>query len=263
MDLRLLRTRLEKILDECGKIISERPNVSKKISFSGQLEVVTDIDIIVEDKLKKRIYDYYPQTSIIAEESILDPSALDSEMCFVIDPIDGTKELVAGGSGFSISVALLIHRIPVFGILDFPARNQRFVAAKGEGAYFNGNRIEMNTKERASLKIAVSPTQYKDNRFGRYNEKIKNSTFKLIGALTPKIAAVIIGEVDAAFYLGWDDNYAAIWDYAAAGLILEEAGGSFTDLAGNRMLSGLPLLHRDGWIAYNNQSHSELYSLQF
>jgi Inositol monophosphatase family len=81
-------------------------------------------------------------------------------MCFVIDPIDGTEELLTGRSGFAISIALFHGRQPHAAVLDFPARGHRFSCGAGLGAWVVDSTIRLRqSRALADARIVVSATQ--------------------------------------------------------------------------------------------------------
>jgi len=243
---------LHTALDRCRSLLLELGcTVSwQKTDSHGQQELVTETDQAVERILIETIKGVDPKVAIVAEETLSDTSALKQQRCFVIDPIDGTKEFVAGRDGFSISVALLEARRPVFAIVDFPARRQRFVARSGLGVSLNGQPLKLPERPAGGpLRVAVSPKQFADSRFRRVRSDPDSITFVPTGALVSKVVGVATGVYDAAFSFGWEGSSAPIWDFAGAGLILQEAGGFFSSLDGSPLLEAMKAIHGDGWLA--------------
>jgi fructose-1,6-bisphosphatase/inositol monophosphatase family enzyme len=187
---------LNETVDSCRRLLAGHPGeVSLKTTSAGGRETVTDLDLQVEKQLMARIRELQPEAGIFSEETAQDRSALDQEVCFVLDPIDGTDLFLAGDTGFAISIAILARRHAVAGLLDFPARDQRFTCTLGGGTRLNGRRV-------AALR-SIQP----------------RST--------------------------------AIWDYAAAALLLSEAGGTLSTWDGTSLLEALPTTYTGGWIAGN------------
>jgi myo-inositol-1(or 4)-monophosphatase len=184
---------------------------------------------------------------VLSEETEPDPAALERDVCFVIDPIDGTNELIAGRADFAISVAVFVNGEPVAAVLDLPQRDQRVSCHAGRGASVNGRPITLPARASclAQARLAVSPGQRSEPTLKAQWRQVDAQAFHPVGALTPKIADVLLGHCDAALYLPWPGHFAFIWDYAAAALLLREAGG--TD--GVELLDGLPLRHHAGWVA--------------
>ena len=252
---------LSPTLDVCRSIIVDHQNNKawRKATSDGRSETVTDLDLIVERQLIAAIRAIESDASIFSEESAHDASALDDDLCFVVDPIDGTDLLIAGETGYSISVAILsAHRV-MAGLLDFPARDQRLTCRSRGGATLNGHPLRPHGRTSLEYaRIAVSSTQR-----ARPSLEPLWSTLR-VGALVPtpgftaKVASVLTGECDAALYLPVDARPTFIWDYAAAALLLQETESRLTTLDGHSFLDTLPIQHSDGWLAGPNSLHPTL-----
>lgn len=251
MEWNKLQNQLDGVLNNCRLLLNNNDEaiVWEKESEKGQ-EVVTSKDIAIEKIITSFINTAYPDASILGEESYIDAEPLNADLCFIIDPIDGTKEYLAGRSDYAISIAISMNRILMAGVLDFPAKNKRLWAFRGRGAFENGRQLEVTNKtDIKDLRIYVSPFQYQDLRFLELWKSLDGAIVSKVGALTPKVAAVALGEADAALYFEIDNNIAAIWDYAAAAIILEEAGGVFKSFTGQSIIQMMPLFHKKGWVA--------------
>lgn len=255
---------LNQVLDRCRYIIRDAGNIQArwKTLPGGRAEAVTGLDFAVESLLIDAIRQDFPAASIVAEETRLDLKRLDDSLCFVIDPIDGTRELIEGRDGYSISIAILERRRPVVAVLDFPARAQRFWARKDEGSFLNGRRISVTNVEKIhDLRLAISPNQARDPEFEAVLPRLEGITVIPTGSLASKLAGVACGLFDAACFFSWPGNRAPIWDFAAAALILHEAGGRFTDLEGSDLLQTMPDIQLGGWLASNGHCHHAVLPL--
>jgi myo-inositol-1(or 4)-monophosphatase len=230
-----------------------------KDTSNGRREMVSELDLLVQDQLITAIHAIEPSASVFSEEGAQDPSALDADLCFVIDPIDGTDLLLAGMSGFAISIAILsAHRI-LGGLLDFPARGQRFTCAQGGGAALNDQRIELpGASTLASARVAVSSTQLALPCLHPLWPKLGVAALIPTPGFTAKMATVLVGDCDAAVYLPIQARPTFIWDYAAAAVLLQEVGGRMTTLDGQSFLDALPIEQRKGWLAANGILHTPM-----
>jgi len=149
-------------LDRCRALIADHKSPRRWTkSQQGRSELVTEIDVAVERLLIDAISQRVPDAAILSEESNPDPSALDHETCFVIDPIDGTEELAAERPGFGISIALFERGRPAAAVLDMPAHDRRFESVVDAGASLNGKAIHLSqVGALAEARLAVSATQY-------------------------------------------------------------------------------------------------------
>src|SRR3954451_10930563 len=149
-------------LDRCRVLIADHKSPRRWTkSDQGHGELVTEVDVAVERLLIDAIRERMPDAAILSEESSPDPSALDEDTCFVIDPIDGTEEFAAGRPGFGISIALFERGRPAAAVLDMPAHDWRFESAVGAGARLNAKSICLSQVDAlAEARLAVSATQY-------------------------------------------------------------------------------------------------------
>jgi myo-inositol-1(or 4)-monophosphatase len=239
-------------------LAAKHPRVLEKPRPGGGIELYTHVDLGVESLLREGLAWFAPSIPVIAEETSPGCSHILDELCFVIDPIDGTSEFIAGGDGYSIAVALLERGRPVLSFLDFPARQERFYALRGHGAWLGGQFLEgmkLRVSARPSLSgatVAVSPNQSADPRFVDVRQALSGSSLCPRPALSAKLAAVASSHVDAALFMGWPGYRSPAWDFAAAGLVLTEAGGQLTSLKGTDLLDPVPPVNLHGWVAANS-----------
>ncbi|HEY4277602.1 MAG TPA: inositol monophosphatase family protein [Conexibacter sp.] len=242
---------LRPVLDRCRALIADHKSPKRWTkSDQGRSELVTEVDVAVERLLIDAIRERVPDAAILSEESSPDPSALEQDTCFVIDPIDGTEEFAAGRPGFGISIALFERGRPAAAVLDMPAREWRFESGAGAGASLNGEAIRLEpVSDLPEARIAVSATQYGMDSLRQFWDSVGAAALTPTPAFTPKFAAVLAGECDAALYLPIRPHRTAIWDYAAAAQLLAEAGGWSGTTEGTDLLEALPFTYSDGWVA--------------
>jgi myo-inositol-1(or 4)-monophosphatase len=239
-------------LDRCRELIARQsaPRRWTKSSAHGATELVTELDLAIERLLIDAIHDRLPTATYLSEESYPDPSALESDVCFVIDPIDGTEELAAGRPNFAISVALFCHGRPTAAVLDLPAHDQLFDCAVGTGARLNDTAVELSRVESISeARIAVSATQLASADLQPFWGSVDAAALVPTPAFAAKFAAVLAGNCDAALNLPVRPHRTAISDYAASALLLAEAGGRFASINGANLLRERPLDYTGGWLA--------------
>jgi myo-inositol-1(or 4)-monophosphatase len=238
-------------LDRCRALIADHKSPRRWTkSEQGRSELVTEVDLAIERLLIDAIHQRVPDAAILSEESNADPSALDQNTCFVIDPIDGTEEFAAGRPGFGISIAVFERGRPAAAVLDMPAHDWRFECAVGAGASLNGKGIRLSpVGALAEARLAVSATQFSMDSLHPFWDRLGAAGLIPTPAFTPKFAAVLAGESDAALYLPIRPHRTAIWDYAAAAHLLSEAGGWFGTTDGTDLLDALPFEYSGGWVA--------------
>jgi myo-inositol-1(or 4)-monophosphatase len=180
----------------------------------------------------------------------------------VIDPIDGTEELAAGRPNYAISIALFEHGRPAAAVLDLPAHDQRFECSAGAGTQLNGVVVRLSRTQRVSeARIAVSASQLNSPHLRPFWTGIGSAELRPTPAFAAKFAAVLAGACDAALYLPVHPHPTSIWDYAAAALLLDEAGGEFVSIDGTDLLQERPFLYRGGWVASPPALRDELLTV--
>jgi myo-inositol-1(or 4)-monophosphatase len=191
-------------------------------------EPVCEIDLAVDTLLRARLGEIDPGAGWLSEESVDDKARLAAERCWVVDPIDGTRDYLRRRPGWAVSVALIEAGRPILAILDAPARGERWTAQAGRGAWRNG------------LPIAVAP---RDELPGSRvpADQLPRRDHDLIAVAKPnsialRIAMVAAGEADLVATLRWGHE----WDIAAAALIASEAGAAITDALGAPLAFNTP-----------------------
>jgi len=251
-------------LDRCRELIARHsaPRRWEKSLSHGAAEVVTEVDLAIERLLIDAISVRMPTATVVSEESHPDPAALASDMCFVIDPIDGTEEFAAGRPNYAISIALLQRGRPVAAVLDLPAHDQRFECSAGTGTRLNGAVVKLSRVQIVSeARIAVSASQLDSAALRAFWTSVGAAELRPTPAFAAKFAAVLAGQCDAALYLPVRPHRTAIWDYAAAALLLDEAGGRFVSTDGADLFLELPFLYTGGWVASPPALQDELLAL--
>ena len=227
---------IEKIIDiakDAGKIMTgaKRPRISEK---SGHANFCTETDEKIQAFLIGKLKEVIPDASFLGEEDGQDvfDEKMKSGFCFVIDPIDGTSNFIYEYRPSVVSVGLLKDGIPYMGVIYNPYDDMVFFAIKGKGAYLNGERI-MSSEAPLSDSLAVfgtAPyyTELRDRTFDIAKDLISQCVdIRRSGTAAWDMCCVAMGR--CALYF---EMKIQMWDYAAAALIAQEAGGKVTDIKG-------------------------------
>lgn len=250
---------IESLLDSLRPIF-QRFLREAQATTTGHQEVhygSTAFDYEVNCRLRSGITQAFPGAGLISEEGPRDFDVLTKDLCFVVDPIDGTLELMSGRDGFAVAVAVYEVGSLSAGVLDFPAMGRRLVGVRGLGATSDGAKLSIALRGRPhTLRIGVSPSQTGRHELGKISDAIGENTLVPVAAASPKIAAVATGELDAALYL--PGAPADLWDYAAASILLTEAEGLITSLGGSPIPCGHGATDKGGWLAAPRAYHPAL-----
>ncbi len=237
-----METVKEKILPviyEAGKImlsahdIESGDNVKAK---AGDANFVTVFDVRVQDFLIKTFSTLFSGAKFFAEEKENSADDLESEYCFIIDPIDGTANFMHEYRHSAISVALVSHGEVVFGAVYDPYLDEMFCAEKGKGAMLNGRAIHVSDRSIEVSLLAMGSAPY-------YKRELGGKTFALGKALYDLgadirrggSAAIDLCYLAAARHDLFFEFMLSPWDFAAAQLIIKEAGGIISTAEGDSL----------------------------
>ncbi len=200
------------------------------VTTKSRNEFVSEVDRAAEQAIIETLRKFYPQHAILAEES---GRSEGNEFEWVIDPLDGTTNYLHGFPQFSISIALKHKGVLEHGLVYDPLREEMFTASRGRGALLNDRRIRVT--QRKGLEGALLGTGFPyrdlvglDAYLGMFRDLIQQSAgIRRPGSAALDLAYVAAGRTDGFWELGL-----AEWDIAAGTLLVREAGGTVTDIAG-------------------------------
>lgn len=193
--------------------------------------MATDSDLAIEKKIRAKISKAFPKHLILGEEFGGKTTIQPDEHIWLIDPIDGTNNFIQGIPLTCISIGLWDHVGPLVAVVYNPITKDLYSAVRGQGAFLNNKKIQASKVSKPELAFGgfgwTKATNKKERSkfFTVATEKFgKARTF---GSTTLQISFVADGKLDFYFSRG-----IYIWDFAAAALLVTEAGGTITDLSG-------------------------------
>ncbi|MDE3198262.1 MAG: inositol monophosphatase [Acidobacteriota bacterium] len=198
----------------------------------GGFDMVTEADRSCERLIVERLHRDFPDHSIVGEEGAHIERSTD--YCWYIDPLDGTANFVHKFPFFAISIALARQGQPVIGVVADPIRNECFSARLGAGARVNGKPIRVSSTGgiEESLLATVFPAHARESSGNIYYYQHLDSIshgVRRAGAAALDLAWVACGRLDALWGFGLRP-----WDFAVGVILVREAGGLVTELAGLR-----------------------------
>lgn len=217
------RDRLLAIVREAGRIAHSRwPGAGHALASWDKTpgNPVSDADLAVDRFLKRELLRLLPSAAWLSEETADDKARTDSGLIWLVDPIDGTRDFVAGRSGWAVSVALVSAGRPLIGMLAAPARGEEWVAVAGQGATLNDVPIRASTR-----------TQFAGARVPTVSLPKEDADLVAVeqpNSIALRIAMVADNRADLVVTLRWGFE----WDIAAATLIAREAGAQVSDAFG-------------------------------
>ncbi len=210
---------------------------------------LTIADQQAERQLRQLIGNYWPDHGIIGEE--YGRTETNSQYTWVLDPIDGTKSFVAGVPLYANLLALLDGDTPLLGVINLPALHEMIYAVRGEGCFWNGRRCHVSdVNELSKAVLLTSGLNYFGDKQAAWDRLLKESYIQRTWGDAYGYALVATGRadlvVDPAMYL---------WDSAPLQVIMEEAGGTFTDWQGEATI------HNDESIGTNGKLFAQVMAI--
>jgi len=222
--------------------------------------ISTHVDKASQDLILKMLHDAYPGDALCAEESIpgFDSIPKTGKRTWVVDPIDGTRGFAKKVGQFSVMIGLLVDGKPVVGVVAEPAQDRITYAQQGNGCYCavgeeTLTRCRVSRRETGSLILTQSWA--KTGQSSRPVEVLKPAKVIETYSGGVKLAQIARGEADI-----YANTYEAFydWDICAGHILVTEAGGHVTDLAGNPIVYQAPdFCQRKGLLATNGPFHDE------
>lgn len=226
---------LDKTLKNAAQIALEKFGKVQPLTKPGDNnQVLTEADLAIGKYVIKEIEREYPDYNIIDEEA----GAIRKQSTFtwVVDPIEGTSNFASGSVDYGIMVGLLDGAVPIAGGIIVPSQGTLYIAEKGQGATKNGQPIRVTSEINLLSKlVSYGIDGYQDN------PELTRKESKLVAEIVLSIRnlrnagceAIDSMRVAEGVYGGRVNMTSKIWDNVAPQIIVEEAGGLWTDLDGN------------------------------
>ena len=221
-----------------------------QIGIKGRGDYVTELDCRSEEIIIEHIKKSFPGHIIHAEES--GEEHRDSAYRWLVDPLDGTANYVQGIPMYGVSIAVLSGVEIRVGVVYDPERDEMFWAVSGEGAFLNGDRIQVSEKNEMAYSMLASGFPWRSkNHIDPYVDCFKHLFIQAAGIRRMGAAAVDLAYTACGRFDGFWEMKLGPWDIAAGVLLVEEAGGAVTDFQGTNqymktgnVVAGNPVIHR-------------------
>lgn len=224
------------------------------VEYKTTDQPVTRADLDADDVLREHLLSARPDYGWLSEESPDGPDRMGRRRVWIVDPIDGTRSFIAGRPEFAVSVGLAEDGVAVVGIVFNPATDELFHAVLGDGAHIDvggagARRLVVSGQDGAGpVTVLASRSEI---RAGDFRGAPPSWQVQPLGSTAYKLARVAAGAADVFVSRGPKSE----WDVCAGTLLVAEAGGRTTDLAGgaSRFNRATPLMQ--GILATNGALH--------
>jgi myo-inositol-1(or 4)-monophosphatase len=236
-----------------GTFIREHWQRPKSVAYKGAIDLVTSLDRECERRMVELLQKHFPAHSILAEEET-DLVGSQSNHRWIIDPLDGTTNFAHGYPQFCVSIALESDGEVILGLVYDPLRHECFRAIKGQGATLNDQPVQISRVQELDKALLATgfPYDHRENAdfyLGFFKTFMTRSQgIRRNGSAALDLCYVACGRLD-----GFWELKLRPWDTAAAALIVEEAGGKLSDLAGNKFT-----IWGEETLASNGAIHDEM-----
>jgi myo-inositol-1(or 4)-monophosphatase len=204
-----------------------------EVAWKPDTSIVTEVDRTIQDRIFQAIHASYPDHAVLGEEtvpcSVTFPPANQARFCWVVDPLDGTRNYAARFPVFATSIAVLDHGRPCVGVVCEHNLGQVYSAIQGQGTTLDGQPIRAQASLAGDDSLVGIPSS-KDALTVSVVQSwaaTKGLVCRNLGATAVHLAMVASGALSAAFA-----KRCKIWDIAAGWLLVKEAGGLITDISG-------------------------------
>jgi len=221
---------------EAGKKIMDiyQTDFDKTIEFKADNSPLTIADKSANEIIVNMLRENFPEVSMLSEESKLDESRFENDLCFIVDPLDGTKEFIKKNGEFTINIALAYKHKAVMGVIYVPVKNLLYYAAEGYGAYKEENEAvtQISVSNKIDNLILVGSKSHASEKLKDLIEKKKHLIKETVSAGS-SLKGTMIAEGKADVYYRY--ALCSEWDTAAMQCIVEQAGGIFRQMDGSEM----------------------------
>ena len=240
------------VAKEMGKIQLKNFRKNLKVIRKSPKDFVSNVDLECQNlayELLKKEFEY----EILSEEKRIQDD-INTDLFWIIDPVDGTHNYISGLPNFGVSIALATKNEFLLGVIYLPYFDEMYYAVKNHGAFMNDEKIQVSKNDDLEKSMITFDNQfYLDKKSFEVYKKIVDGCFttRILGSAVYDFCLIASGKVDARVW-----NNTKIFDFAAGLTIVNEAGGKVTDFSGNKIT-----LTSHDILASNSFVHKELLTL--
>lgn len=226
-----------------------RPAV-KEWDHKGRNDFATYVDRQAEEIIAEILQGAEPGSQIMGEE--LTPETGESELTWIVDPLDGTTNYLHSFPVFAVSIAAVLDGEIVAGVVRDVNRGTTYRAFTGGGAWADETQLTVSENRDPTLSLIGTGFPFKiPEKLQEYSEQLTRVLKSTSGVRRAGAAAIDLAYVAAGIFDGFWEMYLAPWDVAAGALLVREAGGTITNLDGSSdvaqhgsIVAGNPDIHK-------------------
>jgi len=237
---------------EAGELARRAYGAQLDIRSKGDASPVTNVDLSIDLLLRDKLIGARPDYGWLSEETPDTPERLSRQRLFVVDPIDGTRSLIAQQPQFTISVGVVYDQRSVAGAVYNPILDELSLGAEGVPATLNGAPIRVTQQDKLEGAALLGKRGFfADDRWPKPWPDLKLS-FR--PSIARRLALIAAGRFDGVILAGFKND----WDIAAGVALVEAAGGVVTDPWGGALRFNCPEPRAPGLVAAGPNLHALL-----
>lgn len=246
---------------QAGKYLLSQRNAFGSIEVKGdQSNILTAADLSSERLIIEGIKREFPSHSIISEENGCDLFP-DSVYTWIIDPLDGTSNFAAGIPWYGVLIAVLENGRPIVGVMYLPESDVTYVAERGMGVTKNNRPVKVTTEQKLhNVLWAYGMDASLDRHSMNLDSRLLVEVLRHVRNVRSTNSLIDPAFTSDGRFGGMLNRNTRLWDIAAPSLIIEEAGGVYTDIQGEKIVfdisesaatrqyavvAGSPALHKE------------------
>jgi len=238
-----------------GAVIADYWAHGVEVGDKGDAGPVTAADLEANERIREAVSAAFPADGWLSEETADSQDRLGRERVWIVDPLDGTRELVARVPELCVCIALAADGVPVVAVQYNPIAERLYAAARGAGTTLNGAPARVTSQTRlADARLLASRSE---SERGEWDVFASRCRVVPTGSVAYKLAEVAVGVGDATFTLRPKNE----WDVCAGVLLVEEAGGRVTGLDGEPLGFNRASTRLAGMVATNGVLHGAVMAM--
>lgn len=237
MDQNKLLEVMKKLAQEAGELILEIYGTDFDVDYKEDASPLTLADRRANEHIVQGLQKHFPEYAILSEEMKDDGNRRSNEYCFIVDPLDGTKEFVKRNGQFTVNIALAYQQHPVVGVIFVPVTGDLYFASTETGAWKqdgkSGEITRLQVSDKTNALIWVGSKSHSGEKEKALVEKHRDQIAEVISAGS-SIKGCLVAEQKADVYYRF--GLTCEWDTAAMHCIAETAGAVIRQMDHSELL---------------------------
>jgi 3'(2'), 5'-bisphosphate nucleotidase len=250
---------LKQLAVDAGKIILDiYDNTDFNVEYKSDNSPLTIADQKSNDFIVKHIKQWFPEHAVLAEESKDNPDRLNNDWCWVIDPLDGTKEFVKRNGEFTVNIGLAYKQKSVLGIIYIPVTDELYYAAVNYGSFYKKNDkiLKLKVSDKTDNLIL---TKSRSHASEKYQDLIDKNQYRIKKVISTgsSLKGCLIAKGEADIYYRF--NPTKEWDTCAMQCVVEQAGGIMKQMDNTELIyNRKDIINRKGFFILNKPENQML-----